>query len=261
VKHSVSIQFMWADLPFPDRARCAAEHGFDRVDLWDWRGFDIDELAETCKDVGIEIAGFFGNREGSLIDPSQRKLAVGRTAAALEVAKRVGAGQLHMFTDEIGPGGVVRKPPPLTWEAKWRSCQDGVEACLEVVDGEPVTLVLEAINDVYVPGYFFNDVGQVLAMCRAIDHPQVRMSFDCFHQQLSGGRLIDNLREALPYCARVDIADVPGRGQPGSGEINFHSIRRVLDEEGFDGQITYEVVPVDGDSERAVADIKRVFDI
>lgn len=259
MKYSVSLQFMWVDLPFPERARRAAAHGVDRVDLWDWRGSDIDRLAEVCRAEGIEIAGFFGHREGSLIDPSQHELVLERLAASAEVAARVGARQLHMFTDQIGEGSVIRKPPPLTWEAKWQACIDGLRACLEVVEGGPMVLVLEAINDVYVPGYFLRDVGQALALNRALDHPQIRMSFDCYHQQLVGGRLIDHLREALPYCARVDVADVPGRGQPGTGEINFHAIRRVLEEEGFEGQVTFEVVPADGDPERAMADIKEVF--
>jgi hydroxypyruvate isomerase len=85
------------------------------------------------------------------------------------------------------------------------------------------------------------------------------MFFDCFHQQLSGGRLIDNLREALPWTTSVHIADVPGRGQPGSGEINFRSIKRVLDEESYDRQLTFEVDPVRGDADAAVAAIKEIF--
>jgi hydroxypyruvate isomerase len=85
------------------------------------------------------------------------------------------------------------------------------------------------------------------------------MFFDCYHQQLSGGRLIENLVEALPWVTSVHIADVPGRHQPGTGEINFTSIRRVLEQQGYDRQLTFEVVPVDGDSEAAVAGIKEVF--
>ena len=85
------------------------------------------------------------------------------------------------------------------------------------------------------------------------------MFFDCYHQQLGGGRLIDNLVDALDRVASVHIADVPGRHQPGTGEINFHSIKRVLDERGYDRQLTFEVMPAGGDSEAAVAAIKEVF--
>ena len=84
------------------------------------------------------------------------------------------------------------------------------------------------------------------------------MAFDCYHQQLSGGRLTDNLIEALPYAARVDVADAPGRGEPGTGEINFGHIKRVLDTHGFDRQITMEIVP-SGDSDTAARACREVF--
>ncbi len=140
-----------------------------------------------------------------------------------------------------------------------RSCVDGLRECAKMIEGKPMELVVEAINQVFVPGYFLKDTSAALELCREIDHPQVTMFFDCYHQQLSGGRLIENMVEALPYTSSVHIADVPGRHQPGTGEINFHSIKRVLEEQGYDRQLTFEVVPVDGDSERAVTQIKEVF--
>lgn len=258
MKRSVSIRFMWADLPLPERARRAAANGFDCVELWDWRGEDIDGLAAVCRESGIEIAGFFGHSHAALIDPAQRDTLLELLAETVEVAERVGARQLHMFSDDRGPDGFL-KHPPLTEAAKRRSCVDGVRECVELVEGKPLELVLEAINAVFVPGYFLADTSAALELCREIDHPQVTMFFDCYHQQLVGGRLIDHLVEALPYVAAVHVADVPGRGPPGTGEINFHSIKRILEEQGYDGQLTFEVVPPDGDSEAAVAAIKEVF--
>jgi hydroxypyruvate isomerase len=180
------------------------------------------------------------------------------------VAERVGAHQLHMFSDHI-EASRIDKPPPLTVAARQRATVDGLLRCLELVEGResggrPLTLVVESINTVFVHGYFLTDTAASVAVCREVDHPQLGMFFDCFHQQLVGGRLTDNLRDALPYAASVHIADVPGRHQPGTGEINFHHIRRVLEEEGYDGQLTFEVDPQDGDSEAAMIAIKEVFD-
>jgi hydroxypyruvate isomerase len=258
LKHSVSIKFMWADLALPERARRAAVHGFDLVELWDWRGEDIDGLAAVCGEVGIGIAGFFGHSHASLLDPTQRATLIGLVKESVEVAERVGARQLHMFSDDRGPNGFA-KHPPLTEAAMRRSCVDGLRECVQLVEGKPMELVLEAINGVFIPGYFLADTSGALELCREIDHPQVTMFFDCYHQQLSGGRLIDNIVDALPWVTSVHIADVPGRHQPGTGEINFRSIKRVLDEHGYDRQLTFEVVPLDGDSEAAVAAIKELF--
>lgn len=259
MKYSVSLRFMWANLPLADRARMAAKNGFHCVELWDWRDEDMDALAAACRETGIEIAGFFGHSHGGLCDPAQRGEVLSSLAESVAVAERVGARQLHMFSDDIDHDSVIRKPPSSTWEAKFQSCIDGLRECVKLIEGKPMELMLEAINDVFVPGYFLREIGQAVAVCRAVNHPQVLMSFDCYHQQLVGGRLIDNLVEALPFTTAVHIADVPGRHQPGTGEINFRSIKRVLDEHHFDRQITFEVVPQNGHSEAAVAAIKEIF--
>jgi hydroxypyruvate isomerase len=250
---------MWRNLPLAERAKAAANHGFNCVELWDWRGDDIDGLAAACRETGIEIASFFGHTKGGLCNPSQRGEVLRSLTESIAVAERVGARQLFMFSDEIRANGAIRKQDSSDSETKLRSCIDGLRECLKLVEGKPVELMLEGINDVFVPGYFLRDTRQVVSICRELNHPQVVMSFDCYHQQLVGGRLIDNLLEALPFTSAVHIADVPGRHQPGTGEINFHSIKRVLNERGFDRQITFEVDPKNGDSDAAIAAIKEVF--
>jgi len=259
VKHSISLKFMWSDRALPERATRAAEHNFDLVELWDWRNEPVDDLAAACRDAGIGIAGFFGHSHGGLRDPSQRDDVLASLAESVEVAERVGATQLHMFSDDIGFDSVIAKPPPLAWQSQWQSCLDGLRECVALVEGKGINLVLESINTVFVPGYFLSHAGQSLALCRAIDHPQVTMFFDCFHQQLVAGRLIENLLAALPWTQAVHIADVPGRHQPGTGEINFYGIKRVLEDRGYDRQLTFETVPKDGDSEAAVTAIKQVW--
>lgn len=259
MRYGVSLQFMWTELSFPDRVRKAASWGFDQVDLWDYRDVGIDELGETCRLEGVALGGFFGHRRGGLADPSQRGRVLEELAASVEVAERVGATQLHTFSDGIGPGGIIVKPPPLTREARYQSCVDGLREAVKLVEGTGITLAVEAVNNVYVPGYFWDEVGITLAICRAVSHPQVRLAFDCYHQQLSGGRLTDNLLAALPWMCRFDVADVPGRGQPGTGEINYPYLRRVLRSQGYDGLVSFELDPHGGDSDRAAQACREIF--
>jgi hydroxypyruvate isomerase len=261
MKRSVSIKFMWADLPWTERVRRAAAAGFDRVELWDWREpDDIDELAAVAQESGIEIAGFFGHHQGGLANPDDLELVLASLAEAVAVAERVGADQLHVFSDGMRrPEGHVTKPPPLTRDERQEAAIKGLHECLKLIEGKPMELCVESINTVFVPGYFLADSDMAVALCREVGHPQVTMFFDCFHQQLVGGRLTDHLLHALPWTSSVHIADVPGRHQPGAGEINFHHIRRVLETAGYDRQLTFEVIPRDGDSEAAVAAIHEVF--
>ena len=259
MRYSVNLQFMWTELSFPDRVRKAASFGFDQVDLWDWRDVDIDAVGETCRAEGVALGGFFGHRRGGLANPGQHQSVREELAASVETARRVGATQLHTFSDGIGPGGVIAKPPPITWEARYQACIEGLEKAVELVEGTGIVLAVEAINNVYVPGYFWNEVGVTVAICRAVDHPQVRVAFDCFHQQLSGGRLTDNLLAALPWMGRFDVADVPGRGRPGTGEINYPYLRQVLESQGYDGLVSFELDPQGGRSDRAALACREIF--
>jgi len=262
MKRSVSIKFMWADQPWAERVRRAAAAGFDRVELWDWREPDnIDELGAVARDCGIEIAGFFGHHQGGLANPDDLDLVLESLRDTVEVAERVGADQLHVFSDGMRrPEGHVTKPPSITRDERQEAAVTALRECLKLIEDKPgMQLCVESINTVHVPGYYLADSDMAVALCREVSHPQVTMFFDCFHQQLVGGRLTDHLLHALPWTSSVHIADVPGRHQPGAGEINFHHIRRVLENAGYDRQLTFEVIPLGGDDEAAVGAIKEVF--
>lgn len=256
---SVSIQLMWSELPYAERAAAAAGAGFDLVDLWDSRTSDIDGVAKACRDNGIGIDGFFGNRDVSLCDPEQRQAALDEIARSLDVAVRVGARQLHIFSNAIRPGGVVVASPAIAPAALHQSCVDALSRVADMVKGTGITLALEHLNTVFLPGYLWGDVDVTTGLARELDRPEVGVVFDAFHQQLCGGRLADRLAAALPWLIRFDVAEVPNRYEPGAGEIDFGFLRRFLDERGWDGIVSFETVPSDGRTETALAAIEKYF--
>lgn len=256
---SVSVQMMWDDRPFPERAVAAAAAGFDLVDLWDRRHSELPALTAACRDHGIGINGFFGNRDHSLCDPDGRTAVLDEIEAALDDAVRAGARQLHVFSNAIRPGGVVAPLPPLPRESLLAT---GVEHLAEAADlarDAGVTLVLEHLNTVFLPGYLWRDVDTVTGLARQLGRAEVGVVFDAYHQQLVAGQLAGYLVAALPWLVRVDVAEVPGRHEPGAGEIDFGYLRGVLDDHRWDGTLTFETVPSDGDPARAVAAIDEVF--
>lgn len=262
MQHVLSIRFMWPELTMPERACKAASFGFEAIEIWDWRTEDMDALQAACQDSGIRINGFFGHSSGGMRDPSLHSEVLDNLAESIEMAEHVGARQLHMFSDGIRrPAGEILKPPPITRIEQYMACIDGVRKAAKLVEGKPIMLILEAINTVHVPGYFWNESGITVEMASAVNHPQVRLSFDCFHQQLVAGRLTDNLIAALPWAGRIDVANVPGRTKPSVGEINYPHIIGVLEEHGYDGPICYETTPIDGDSDGCAADIVDVFKV
>ena len=256
---SVSIQLMWTDRSFPKRVTAAADAGFDLVDLWDWRTSDIDTVAAVARGRGIGVNGFFGNRDHSLCDPAERTQALEEIARSLECAHRVGARQVALFSNAIRPGGIVVPRPPLTAEALHEACLIGITAAAERARGSGVMLALEHLNPVFLPGYLWDDVSATVILARQVAMAEVGVAFDVFHQQLSGGRLLDHLLTSIPWLVRFDVAEVPGRGEPGVGEINFRFLRDALDREGWDGTVTFETVPSDGRPETAVAAIDELY--
>jgi len=262
MKYVLSVKFLWPDRPLADRARLAASHGFDGIEMWDWRDEDVDGCASACREAGIELTAFFGHSYGGLADPDQAEELEAALAESIGVAKRVGARQLFMFSDELGPAGEMRRKPSTLVDARrTRAMVEGLRRCARMVEGTHLELVVEAINSLSVPGYFLSDPSLAINLCREVDHPQVRLVFDCFHHQMTAGRLIDHLVEALPYTTAVHVADVPDRRPPGLGEIDYSALLRTLTEHHFAGHLTFEVVPPGGDSEAAVAAIKRTFPI
>lgn len=259
MKRSVSIQLMWDDRPYAARAVAAAEAGFDLVDLWDSRVSDVKEVAAACRDSGIGINGFFGNRDHSLCDAGSRTAVLSELGRSLETAVAVGARQLHVFSNAIKPGGVVVPCPPQAPAALIGNCVTALEQAADLVRGSGVMLVLEHLNTVFLPGYLWGDVSATTVIARELPRTEVGVVLDVFHQQLCGGRLTDNLYAALPYLARLDIANVPGRHEPGAGEVDFAYLRDQIDSCGWDGTISFETVPSDGRPETAVQAINEVF--
>lgn len=258
-KRAVSIQFMWSELSFPERVARAAQAGFNAVEMWDWRDKDIDAIAEAAHKHGVVITGFFGNRIAGLVDKEDHERNLQGLKESLEVAKRTGTPVIHLFTNEIKPGGKVtpnRREIPL--EEQWENCLTGLKQCARLGEEYGVTLLLEAINPVFVPGYLLDTAEKCRLMTEQVGSPWVPMIYDFYHQQLSGGNLIEHFKRCQNVTRAVHIADVPGRHQPGTGEINYANISAVLEETGYDGMLTFEVTPK-GSAEEAVKAIRTLF--
>lgn len=256
---SISIQLMWDGFSFADRVKAAAAAGFDLVDLWDQRYSDIDDVHAACRESGIGINGFFATRDTSLCDAESRAAVLDEIKTNLDVAVRVGARQMHLFSNAIRPGGIVVPSPPVARTSLLETCIDTLDAAADLVQGSGVQLVLEHLNTLFLPGYLWDDVNVTADVARAINRPEVGVVFDAYHQQLEHGRLTDSLIGCLPWLARVDLAQVPGRFEPGAGEIDLGHLLRELRKRNWDGTVTFETSPSDGDPATAVVAIDRLL--
>lgn len=256
---SVSIELMWQQLPYAERAREAAAAGFDLVDLWDARYSDIDGVAAVCADAGIGINGFFGTRDTQLCDPLQRGSVLDEIERNAETAHRVGARQLHVFSNAISEGK-VKPSPNYPRETLLEQCATTLVEAAERVRGSGVELVLEHLNTVYLPGYLWNDVKTGVDVAKRVDRPAaVGAVFDTFHEQLVRGRLVESMTDALPWLRRIDLAGVPGRHEPGAGEIDLGFVLRSAIDLGWDSTVTFECAPSDGNPATALSAINNLI--
>ncbi|MHB0885577.1 MAG: TIM barrel protein [Bacillota bacterium] len=251
--------FLFKELPFAERFTAAKAAGFDSVEFWSWRQRDLDVIAKLAAAAGIEVSCFIGADKGSAIDPADHDLYLTGVRESVAAAKRVGAPSIYIFSDEIGPGGVIRRVnPALTREQKVASLVRTISAAADLAAEAGMTFVLEPVNSVYVPGYFLDTVGAALEVVEAVARPEVRLVYDFYHQQLVSGNLLQNLGPALPFVRAIHVADVPGRTEPGLGEINFANLAKELRARGYGGTLLFECNPTTSTAE-ALRAIERFF--
>jgi hydroxypyruvate isomerase len=145
----------------------------------------------------------------------------------------------------IMSGNVV---PGMPRETQHQSCIDGLKEAAKLVEGKqingkPVRLLLENIDPEENPKYYMTSVAEGFEIIRAVDHPQVKLLYDFYHEQIAEGNLIEKLEKNIDYTGLVHIADVPGRHQPGTGEIHYENIYRKLAQLKYDRIVAMEFYP------------------
>jgi hydroxypyruvate isomerase len=255
VKASVCIEMIFADLPFLDRIKQAAAVGYDAVEFWNWDNKDLPAIKQTAAEAGIEVLTFQSNRGGTLINPEQRESFVAGIQESLGKANEMGVRNLFLLTDELGDDrSVVYQFPDLGEEAKRQSVLDGLKAIAPLAEAAGVQLNLEPLNTlVDHKGYWLNHAAPGFELVREVNSPNIRLLFDIYHMQVMEGNLIETMRANLDAIGHVHVADVPGRHEPGTGEINYQRVLSALRDAGYQGYVGMEFDPT-GASEKAAAD-------
>lgn len=251
---SVCIEMIFTEVPFLRRIDRAAQAGFDAIEFWNWDNKDLPAIKAAVERNGLSIASFQSNLGGTLIHPGQRQDFVAGIRKSLGKAREMGAPALFLLTDELGEDRSVRfQFPELSEEDKHRSLLDGLMALAPLAEEAGVTLVLEPLN-VHAdhPGYFLNRSAVGFDLVRTVGSPRVKLLYDIYHMQVMEGNIIDTLTRNLDLIGHIHVADVPGRHEPGTGELNYPNIFRALRDAGYDRSIGFEFEPT-ASSERAVA--------
>ncbi|GAA0682958.1 hydroxypyruvate isomerase family protein [Natronoarchaeum mannanilyticum] len=241
---SVCVEMVY-DGPFPERIQRAANAGVDAIEFWDWREKDLDAVEAAAADAGVDIVGCTAG--GVLTDPDATDAAVGTIRESIDTAASIGCPTLIVTTgpDQAGLDRATQR----------ENIVDVLSAVAPAAVSAGVTLALEPLNTaVDHPGYYLSTAAEGFDIVDAVGSSHVNLLYDVYHQQVTEGNVIATLTENVEDVGHVHIADVPGRAEPGTGELNYENVLAAINDAGYEGYVGCEFSPT-GDPDEAVAEI------
>jgi hydroxypyruvate isomerase len=252
---TVCAEMVFTELPLLERVRRIDALGFG-VEIWDWTTKDVDALLAT----GARFSSMTGYVRGTLTDPDGADALLATAAESIPVAKRLGIPRLNLHGTGLGEGGLPVEPVDVVTGPMWVAAVDTLRRVAALGEEHDVVFCLENLNTaVDHPGVPFAKAVDTLALVEAVRSPHLRMMLDLYHAQIGEGNLIELCRRAGAAIGEIQVADVPGRCEPGTGEISYPAVARALAAMGYDGVVGLEAYAADGDSERALARFREAF--
>ena len=242
LRYCANLGWLFPDLPFEQRFAAAAKAGFKGVEFSQPYDHEISKLKALLDDNGLELALFNlpwgdwakGDRGFGCVPGRQQEFRDG-VKSALDYALALGCKRVNCLAG-IAPQGVARG-------ALWQTLAENLHVAAEAMARENITLVVEPINRNDMPGFFLNTSGDAVNAIAASGHPNIKLQYDIYHMQRSEGELAATVTRLLPMIGHMQLADNPGRHQPGTGEINFEFLLNHIAASGYEGWMGCEYAP------------------
>jgi hydroxypyruvate isomerase len=248
-------EMLWRDRPISWRASRLKEMGFG-VGLWNWPDWDIAALQRT----GATFTIMNGYLQGRLADPEGADMLLKSARETAQVGRRLGVHRLNLHGTGLGDRGLPVPHPAAVSPGMELRARDTLHRICDLAEAEGVTFTLENLNLREHPGCPFNSTAAVLSLVSAVNRPQLRINLDLYHTQIGEGDVIRWAGACLPWLGEVQVADNPGRCEPGTGEMNWPGIARALDAMGYAGPVGLEAF-ARGDETAALEAFRAAFTV
>ena len=246
---------LWQDKPIAWRAAKLHEMGFG-VGLWNWPEWDIEALEKT----GANFTIMNGYLEGRLADDEGAEMLLRSARETAQIGKRLGVDRLNLHGTGLGDGGIpIPRHGTFAPGMELRS-RDTLNRICDMAEEEGVVFTLENLNPLDHPGCSFGSTEAVLSLVSAVNRPQLRINLDLYHTQIGEGDLTRWCEACLPWVGEIQVADNPGRCEPGTGEINYATVARALADMGYSGPVGMEAF-AKGDEIAALKAFRAAFTI
>ena len=249
-KFAANLSMLWPELDMYDRFAAAAQAGFSRIEILFVHALDHERVSHLLRTHDLELVLFDpapGNWEagerGLLSLPGREADFLRSIEEAVATAQRFGTRRLNAIA------GVL--PPGVSRADAERTAVSNLKKAAPLAESAGVFLLVEPINNIDMPGYIADSIDRGVALVQQADHPSVRLQLDQYHVGMMGGDPLAELRKHVSLVEHVQIADVPGRHQPGTGQQPIQAFLAELDSVGYQGAVGLEYRP-EGTTEEAL---------
>jgi hydroxypyruvate isomerase len=227
---------LFTELPFVERVRAIHERGLG-VEIWNWTTKDLDELAAT----GANFTSMTGYIEGDLLEEDGIARFLETAEQSIVASRIIDADRLNVHGTGLDGDGQAIRPRESVTAAERQTARSTLSRLADLGAKHDAVFMLENLNlAVDHPGTPFARAEDTIELVSTIDHPHLQLNLDLYHAQIGEGNLVELVRQALPWIGEIQVADVPGRQEPGTGEINYSRIARELIDLKFDKVVGLE---------------------
>ena len=241
-KLAANLTMLYNEVDFLDRFEAAAKSGFAGVEYLFPYAYPKEQLAELLSRHGLvqvlhnlPAGDWAAGERGIACHPDRIGEFQDGVGKAIAYAQALGCTQVNCLAG-IAPSGVDPQKVRATFV-------DNLGFATDALGAAGIKLLIEPINTYDIPGFYLSRTQQALDVIRATGSPNVFVQYDIYHMQRMEGELANTIKAHLPQIAHVQIADNPGRNEPGTGEINYRFLLGFLDAIGYDGWIGCEYKP------------------
>jgi hydroxypyruvate isomerase len=240
-KFAVNVEMWWTKLPFLDRIRQSAALGFPAVEIWPLQGKDLDALASLTQDLGIEIAQFtaWGFTPG-MNEPKNHPAVVQAVKEACVAAKKLRCKLATVVAGNDVPG--------MSQDEMHRNVITALKSVAKIAEDNDLTLILEPMNiRVDHKGHCLYGSAPAIKICQEVGSSHVKINWDLYHMHITEGDLCGHLREGMQTntIGYLQLADHPGRNEPGTGEIHYNRVLKEAYDLGYRGYVGLECRPTE----------------
>lgn len=237
IRLSANLGFLWADRPLADAIHAAKAAGFEAVEChWPY-GEDAAAVARALRDTGLPMLGLntAKGRPGEFglsALPGRESEARDAIQQAFDYGAAIGAWAVHVMA------GVPGDAPQAM-----ASFHDNLAVACDLAARQAMTVLIEPLNARDVPGYLHATVEAAAAILRDVARSELKIMFDCYHQQIMGGDLLHRFQRHRAEIGHVQFASVPWRREPDEGEVAYERLLPLLRDAGWTGFFGAEYKP------------------